>query len=192
MASRIGKLAGIINYRKISEGNTEFRRSDYWLLEIEAAKGVYFPGNELIQIRTQSFSSGISDSPSVLDKKIRGVTILQGGRVESTSGTLSITIQDRVDQTISYWIESMKLAIAQRNRYSGLAKDLYVVPLIRATYYDINENKVRTLEFYKCILSGGNLPEDGTEDAGLEEAISVEFQYETFERVFENVNLSKK
>lgn len=185
----MAKLSQLISYRKINESNKEFRRSDYWLVTIEAPKGVYFPGNELIQIRTTTFSPNIQDDPQVLNKTIRGFQINQGARPENTAGSMAITLVDRIDQTISYFIDAWKLALGQRDNLSGIAKALYVSPKITAEYFDINENKVRSLEFYNCMPESSTLPEDGADSPSLEEDITLNIAYEHFKRVFDNAQV---
>ena len=184
-----GKLSKIINYRKVSESNKDFRLADYWLIEINTPKEVYFPGNDLIQIRTTSFSTGITDDPHILDKVIRGFTVKQGARPDSTAGQMQITMIDRVDQTLSYWIDSWKQALGNRDELSGIAKELYVSPIITATYFNINEVKIRTIEFYQCMIGQGQLQEDGAESPELEENLNISIDYEHFKRTFENTSL---
>lgn len=182
-----GRLSSVINYTKINESNKEFRRTDYWLIEITAPKGVYFPGNDLIQIRCNSFSSGISDEIEIMEKQIRTFTIKQGAKPTNTGGQLSLTMIDRVDQTIAYWLDQWKQAIGSRDRLEGLEKELYVSPVITATFYNIDEKPLRVLRFFNCIPNG-TLPEDGSESPELEGDISLEFSYEHFERDFKNVS----
>lgn len=184
-----GKLSKIINYRKINESNKEFRRSDYWIIEIEAPKGIYFPGNEILQIRTTTFDPGINDNPTVLEKKIRTFTVNQGAKAEATNGVIQITLADRVDQSISYFIDNWKLALGQRDELSGLAKELYVSPKITATYFNINEVPIRRLEFLNCMISDSTLPEQGADAPQLEEDIPLSIAYEHFHRIFDNTRL---
>lgn len=185
----MGKLSDKINYRKISEANTEFRRSDYWLITITPPKGLYFPGNELLQIRTNTFSTGITDDPTVLNKKIRTFTINQGAKPEATNGVMELELSDRIDQSIAYWIDQWKLALGERDQLSGLAKELYISPSIRAAYFDINEVKVRELLFVDCMIESAKLPEDGTDAPELEGNISVSIAYQHFYRTFNNANI---
>lgn len=182
----MGKLSERINYRKISEANTEFRRADYWLVEITPPKGIYFPGNELIQIRTNSFSTGITDDPEVLNKTIRTFTINQGAKAEKTNGTMELEVQDRIDQSLEYWIDQWKLGLGERDQLSGLAKELYISPSIRASYFDINEVKVKEILFVDCMIESAKLPEDGTEAPELVGMISLSIAYQHFYRTFNN------
>lgn len=185
----MGRLTDVVNYRKISEGNTEFRRSDYWLIEITPPPGIYFPGNELIQIRTTEFSPGISDDPNILTKQLRGYTVNQGARADKTSGSMDLTIQDRVDQTLSYFIDQWKIGMGDRDKLASLPKELVVAPLIKATYFNINEVAIRELAFFQCMLESGKLPEDGDGDMELESTITMSIAYEHFQRGFKNLGI---
>jgi hypothetical protein len=182
----MARLSEIINYSNINESNTEFRRADYWLVEIDPPRGIYFPGNKLIQFRTTEFDSGITDDPNIMEKSIRGFTVKQGAKAEKTSGTMTLTIQDRVDQTMSYFIDQWKLGIGQRDELSGLPKELYVSPMIKAIYFNINEAKIREIWYYNCMLSAAKLPEDGDADVELEGTISMDIDFEHFKRIFVN------
>lgn len=184
-----GRLGQIINYAKINEANKEIRRADYWLIEFEPPKGIYFPGNDLLQIRTNSFSPGINDDVEIMSKQIRTFTVKQGAKTTDTSGTMQLTLTDRVDQTISYFIDKWKQAIGSRDELSGLSKDLYTCPTIRAMYFDINEKKIRELVFFNCILHTSNLPEDGASSPELEGDVPLGIDYEHFQRVFNNLPL---
>ena len=185
----MGRLAEKINYVKINESNKEFRRSDYWLIEITAPKGIYFPGNDLIQVRTNQFSPGINDDVEILSKQIRTFTVKQGAKTTDTSGTMTLTLTDRVDQTISYFIDKWKLAVGQRDELSGLSKDLYIAPTIKAMYFNINEEKIREITFLNCIIHTGSLPEDGSGEPAIEDDISIGIDYEHFYRSFKNLPL---
>lgn len=183
----MGRLSQVVNFRRINESGKEIRRKDYWLLEIETPKGIYFPGNELIQIRTNSFTTGISDDIQVLDRSIRGFKVKQGAKPSDTSGQMQLTLSDRIDQTISYFIDQWKQAIGNRDELSGLPKELYVSPVITATYFDINENPIRQIRFINCFLSTGGLPEDGDAEPSIEDELTISIDYEHFYREFKNV-----
>jgi len=187
----MGRLGSVINYAKINEANKEFRRSDYWLLDIEPPVGVYFPGNDLVQIRTSAFTTGISDNPTIMDKQIRTFTVIQAGKPENISGSMSLTITDRIDQTIAYWIDQWKLACGDRDSLSGLPLDQYISRVITATYYNINEVAVRQIKFLNCVIENSDLPEDGSNTPEIEDDISLQIRYAHFQRVFDNLPLVK-
>lgn len=182
----MGDISKKINYSNIVEGQTEFQRQDYWMMQfIRVPSGVYWPGQDLIDIRCKSFDPGISDDPTILEQKIRGFVVKQGARPNQVSGEASVTLVDRVDQTLSFFIDQWKLAAGDRDSLSGLAKEFYSAD-IQFTLYNINEKPIRRITLFNCMPPTGGLGEQGAEDPTLMPDLSISIGYEHFKREFLN------
>lgn len=182
----MGAISKVINYRNISEGQTEFQRQDYWMMNfIRVPSGVYWPGQDLIDIRCKSFDPGISDDPTILDQKIRGYTVHQAARPSNLNGTASLVAADRVDQSLSYFIDQWKLAAGDRDSLQGLAKEFYSAD-IEFILYNISETPIRKITLFNIMPPTGGLNESGAEDPTLFPDLSVSLAYEHFEREWLN------
>lgn len=182
----MGAIGNKINYSNIVEGQTEFQRQDYWMFRfIRVPSGVYWPGQDLFDIRCKSFDPGISDDPTILEQKIRGFVVKQAARPNQVDGTLSLTLADRVDQSLSYFVDQWKLAGGDRDSLSGLSKEFYTADM-QFTLYNINETPIRQLTFFNCQPPTGSLGESGAEDPTLMPDLSISIAYEHFKREWLN------
>jgi len=182
----MGAISKIINYDNISEGQTEYQRQDYWMMEFtRVPSGVYWPGQQLIDIRCKSFDPGISDDPTILSNKIRGYTIKQAARPDAVAGTATMTLADRVDQSLSYFMDQWKLAAGDRDSLQGLAKEFYSAE-IKFTYYNITETPIREIILLNVMPPTGSQNEQGAEDPTLMPDLSFSLEYEHFRRKWLN------
>lgn len=183
----MGAISKTIGYHKISEGQKEILRKDYWMMEFtRIPKGVYFPGQELINIRLKDFDPGFStDDPQILDASVRGVVIKQAAGPTNTAGQCSYTIQDREDQTLSYFYDQWKLMAGDRAVKSGMHKEFYTAEIV-FTMYNIFEVPVRKITLQNVMPPTGNFNESGAEDPTLLDALSISHDYEHADREFLN------
>lgn len=155
----MGAISKVINYRNISEGQKEIRRKDYWMMRFtRIPAGLYWPGQDLIDIRLKSFSPNIEDDPQIFDANIRGVKILQAAGPTEVAGTATLVFQDRVDQNIAYLFEQWKLLGGNRLAKQGLPKEMYTSELL-FTLYNIQEEPIRTITLFNCTVPTGSLNE---------------------------------
>lgn len=182
----MGAISKVINYSNISEGQTEFQRQDLWMMSvIRVPSGVYWMGQDLLNIRLKAFDPGIQDDPTMLENKIRGFVVKQAARPNQVSGTCSWTVADRVDQTISYFVDQWKLAAGDRDSLQGLAKEFYSAD-IEFIMYNVAETPIRKITLYNCMPPTGGLNEQGAEDPTLMPDLSISCEYEHFKREFLN------
>lgn len=182
----MGDISKVINYDKIKENQLEFQRTDLWMMSfVRVPSGVYFPGQELIDIRCTSFDAGITDDPTVLSQQLRGYTVHQGARPSQVGGTATATIKDREDQTLSYFIDQWKLAMGDRDSLQGLPKSMYTAD-IQFVFYNVSEQPLRTIILKDCIIQSGNLSETGSDEPAVFSDISLSLSYQHFTRTFNN------
>lgn len=182
----MGAISKTINYQKISEGQKEFQRSDYWMMSfVRIPSGVYFPGQELLDIRCNSFDPGIEDDPNIMEQKIRGFVSKQASRPDQVAGSATMVLKDRADQSLSYFVDQWKLAGGDRDSLQGLPKELYTADLL-FTLYDISETPIRSILLINCMPPTGGLGEEGTEEPGLMPDLSISLGYEHFKRQWLN------
>lgn len=178
----MGAISKNINYEKIREGQKEFQRADLWMMSfVRTPSGVYFPGQDLLDIRCKTFDPGISDDPTIIEEKIRGYTVVQGARPGDTSATITMTLKDRDDQTISYFVDQWKIALGDRDALQGLPKAYYTSDII-FTMYDVLENPLRKIKYFNCIPQSGSLGETGADEPGALADIPLTLKAEHFTR----------
>lgn len=182
----MGAISKTINYSNIVEGQTEFQRSDLWMMSfIRVPSGVYWPGQALVDIRLKTFDPGISDDPTPLEQKIRGFVVKQSARPSQVSGSASFTLVDRVDQSLSYFVDQWKLAAGDRDSLQGLAKEFYSADA-EFTLYNVAETAIRRITLYNLMPPTGGLGESGTDEPGLMPELSISCEYEHFKREWLN------
>lgn len=177
------RLTELINYDNIRENDVEIRRKDFWLCEIAIPSLLkdYMTTDQLC-IRMQECEPSFEEYTKVEEVVIRGFKVLQATRADGapSSGTLSCTLQDRVDQKIAYFFEQWRNLIADRDALFGLPKTAYMTDIV-CTYYDINQNPLRRFYLINAVYTSGGLPNVTAEaDAGLEDPYNVEFTFEHY------------
>lgn len=178
-----------IDYQKTyKDDNKEFLRGDMWEFQFfNAPKIVYYPGDTIMNARLNSVSVSIDYSVNGFDKRMRGNFVIHQATGQSTSGQLSLSFIDREDQAISYFIDDWKQKIADRDTKYSFRKDDLVADC-RLILTNSSRIKVRTLEFYNCIILDAPLDENGAAEDGTDRAdIQLSMFFEHYQRVFDNI-----
>lgn len=170
------------------DNNKEFLRGDMWQLNfLNVPKIVYFPGTDIFNARLNQVSVGIDYSVSGFEKRMRGnYTIIQKTG-QNTAGTLSLAFVDKEDQAITYWFDDYRQKIADRDTKYSFRKDDLVCDL-QLVIANSSRISVRKLTFYNCILQDAPLDENGQLEDGTDRSdINVTFQFEHYDRTFDNI-----
>jgi hypothetical protein len=145
-----------IEYDKINEEQKEFLRSDLWDLQfLEAPHAVYFPGNDLLRLRTTevnpSFNAGLGEISAVIRQfKIRQ-TVISG----QSDGTISVNYVDREDQAIRSFIHDWREKLwALKNRYTFRKED--TIGTIKLTQFNSSRKPIAEWKMYAVQLQDGD------------------------------------
>lgn len=144
-----------INYSSISEENREFIQSNLWDMEwLETPHAVYFPGNDLLKVRTQavnpSFNAGLSELSAVIRQFYIRQTVISG----QSNGTISVDYVDREDQSIRAWINDWRDKIwGLKDRYQFRKEDTQGT--VKLTQYNTSRKAIAVFVMYSVQLNGG-------------------------------------
>lgn len=178
-------MLDFIEYSTIKDTNKEFLRNDLWDLEFTVKpNAVYFPGDLIIRTRLISFDPGTPNSLEPLEHNIRGFQIKQRAR-QKTDGSMTLTFVDREDHAISYFIQDWFDKISDRATQVGVRKEDYVAE-IKYTIYNSSRVAIKELIFHNCMPADKGLPENGTSDVGSNSEVTLNLDYEHYERTFLN------
>lgn len=144
-----------INYDEIREEHKEFLRSDLWDLEvIEAAHAVYFPGNQMLKVRTTGVSPSFGGGLTEIEATIRQFRIRQTVISSTTSGTISVTYIDREDQAIRIFLDDWREKLwGRENRYTYRKED--TIATWRLTHFNSSRKPIAKFLMYAIQPSSG-------------------------------------
>lgn len=192
VASLVRGSEGYMNFIDYQEtyrdNNREFLRTDMWqIFFLNAPKIVYYPGDSLINARLNGVQVGLDYSVNGFEKRMRGNYVIHQRTGQQTNGTLTLNFVDREDQAITYFADDWRQKIADRETKYTFRKDDTVADL-RLVITNAQRIKVRTLEFYNCIIQDAPLNENGdAEDGGDRADVSMTMTFEHHSREFDNV-----
>lgn len=169
-----------LNYDKMRENGREFLRKDHWEASFITTPGVvYVPPQGLLNLRVTSFTTAIDSEISGIEADLRGYNVKQKGKVK-TSGSITLTMIDREDQSLAYMKDSWAEAICGRDTMFSNAKSDLVAD-IKLTMYNSSRIPVRTLTFYSCQPNENELNEvDFADDASAnlgELSLTLDFEH---------------
>lgn len=186
----MGRLARI-SYDQIVEGQKEFQRTDYWMLTFtRVPAGVYWLGQDLLDIRLKMVNPSIDDSPKIHTQTIRGYTVKQASKNSEFAGSLTMTLQDRDDQIIKYFLDQWRKAAGDPHKLRGLPKALYSADAV-LTLYNTSDRPIRRITLWNLMPPTGDLNDEVTEDPGVEDAITATLEYEHFKRDYLNIGSNR-
>lgn len=170
------------------DNNKEFLRGDMWQLEmINPPKIVYYPGDDIFNARLNSVQVSLDSSVNGFEKRMRGNFVIRQQTGQNTSGNLSLSFVDREDQAISFFVDDWKQRIADRDTKYSFRKDDLVCDC-KLTLTNSSRIKVRTLEFYNCIIMDAPLDESGSDSDGTDRAdVQLSLFFEHYTRTWENL-----
>jgi len=178
-----------VDYEKsYRDDNKEFLTGDKWEFRfVHAPSIVYYPGDDLINRRLNNVNVSVSGSVNGFEKRMRGnFTIIQKTG-QDTRGSLSLGFVDKEDQAISYFIDDWKQKIADRDtKYSFRKNDL--VADCQMIILNSGRQKVRTINFWNCIIDDASLDENGVESDGSDRSdIQLSMSFEHYTRSWDNL-----
>lgn len=170
------------------DNNREFLRTDMWqIFFLNPPKIVYYPGDDLINARLNGVQVGLDYSVNGFEKRMRGNYVIHQRTGQQTNGTLTLNFVDREDQAITYFADDWRQKIADRETKYTFRKDDTVADL-RLVITNAQRIKVRTLEFYNCLIQDAPLNENGdAEDGGDRADVAMTMTFEHHSRVFDNL-----
>lgn len=183
-----GYMNFIDYHRSYKDNNKEFLRGDMWEFTIiNPPKIVYYPGDKIFKSRLNQVNLGIDTSVNGFEKRMRGNYVIFQRTGQTTSGQISLQFTDREDQALTYFFEDWKNKICDKDtRYSFRKDDLVCDAQLVIT--NSSRVKVRTLNFYNCILRDAGFDENGSAEDGTDRAeIPVSLDFEHYERIMDNL-----
>lgn len=170
------------------DDNKEFLRGDMWEFTlINPPKIVYYPGDKIFKARLNQVNLGIDTSVSGFEKRMRGNYVIFQRTGQMTSGQITLQFTDKEDQAITYFVDDWRQKIADRDtKYSFRKDDLVADAQLVIT--NSSRIKVRTLNFYNCIIRDAGIDENGTAEDGTDRAeVPLTLDFEHYERIFDNL-----
>ncbi len=161
------------------DNNKEFLRGDMWEFKfLNVPKIVYYPGDDIINARLNSVNVGIDYSVGGIEKRMRGGWNIYQRTSQNTNGTLTLSLVDKEDQAITYFIDDWRQKIADRDtRYSFRKDDL--VGDCQLFITNSSRIDVRILTFYNVIIQDGQIDENGALESESDRAdITLTMQFE--------------
>jgi len=145
-----------IEYSKINEEQKEFLRSDMWDLQfLEAPHAVYFPGNDLLRLRTTEVNPSFNASLGEISAVIRQYKIRQTVISGQSDGTISVNYVDREDQAIRTFIHDWREKLwALKNRYTFRKED--TIGTIKLTQFNSSRKPINEWIMYAVQLQDGD------------------------------------
>ena len=193
LGSMIGddKPLGYINYETLKEEHKEFLLTNNWDLEfLEAPHACYFPGNQLLKVRTTAVTPSFPGDITEIEAIIRQFSIVQSVGSGTTKGTISVTYVDREDQAIRIFLDDWRDKISNReNRFSFRKED--TIATVRLTHYNTTRKPIATFLMY-AVRPQGNLAETmntsfNSDDAAQAGEYSVTYTFEHFKPEWNNL-----
>lgn len=183
--SRMGFIGWERTYK---DNNKEVLRGDMWELKfLNAPKIVYYPGDDIINARLNSVNVGIDYSVNGIEKRMRGNNVIYQQTDQATYGTLTLSFVDKEDQAITYFIDDWRQKIADRDTKYSFRKDDLVCD-IQLFITNSSRIDVRTLTFYNCIITSGDINESGDLDSTSDRAdVNLSLKWEHYSRDFNNL-----
>jgi hypothetical protein len=175
-------------YFKISENLKEFMLSNMWqMFFIKVPRAVYYPGDDLINMRLKSANPAFDNAVATIDVSIHGFQLSQATR-QHTFGTIALTLHDRVDQGISAWVDDWKQKESDRNTQFTYKKE-DVVADIRLLMFDNQRIPIREFFMYTCLPTDAALNESAftDEDPADISDVTLNLKFEHYERNFLNI-----
>ena len=113
---------------------------------------------------------------------MRGNYVIFQRTGQMTSGQITLQFTDKEDQAITYFVDDWRQKIADRDtKYSFRKDDLVADAQLVIT--NSSRIKVRTLNFYNCIIRDAGIDENGTAEDGTDRAeVPLTLDFEHYER----------
>ena len=170
------------------DDNKEFLRGDMWEFRfLNAPKIVFYPGDKIFKSRLNQVNVGIDYSVNGFEKRMRGNYTIFQKTGQNTAGTLTLGFVDKEDQAISYFVDDWRQKVADRDTKYSFRKDDLVADC-ELVLTNSSRIKVRTLNFYNCIIQDAQIDENGVAEDGTDRAdVQLSMNFEHYERLHDNI-----